>query len=91
MRFSDDPSLGMADAVVKIPSSKLVVGLAAGWCGAGDPIKAVCIDPVDVCAANEAFPIRGAAFWNIEEDGSTPSGADEPLCLASGLRECFHQ
>ena len=90
VRFSDDASLGMDDAAVRVPHTKLVVGLAAGWCGGSAPIKAVCIDPADVGAAYGAFAFRGGAFWNVEDDGSVPSGAAEPLFIARGLAEFLH-
>ena len=81
---------GVDDAAVRVPHTKLVVGLAAGWCGGSAPIKAVCIDPTDVGAAYGAFAFRGGAFWNVEDDGSVPSGSAEPLFIARGLAEFLH-
>ena len=88
--FSEDPDVGLEDTIVHVPPSKLVVGLAAGWCGSQ---KALCIWPDDVAAAWEglgADAFRGVGFWNLQSDGGTPVNSTVAMNLTTSLNSVFH-
>lgn len=71
--FSQDSSLNMKGQMVKLPLSKLVIGLANGW---ADGSKSLFLDPEDVLLAHvrlcdKKVPPRGFMFWTIDEEGTS--------------------
>lgn len=73
VKFSQDPELGMEDASVRLPLSKLVIGLANSWAEDGD--KTLYVDPSDIGRAYSRLKarghtLRGFMFWTIDEEGS---------------------
>ncbi|KAI9329365.1 hypothetical protein DFJ73DRAFT_860696 [Zopfochytrium polystomum] len=73
IKFSDDPECGLPDQAVRIPASKVVIGLANAWAGGGDG-RFLLVQPDEVEKAYKAciatqVPVRGFAFWNIAEEG----------------------
>lgn len=79
-----------SEAIVKIPPSQLVIGLANGW---ADNRKFLLIWPEDLedgyNALNLAgFNPRGFMFWDIADEGIStmdPSGEMRPFWMARGL------
>jgi chitinase len=73
VEFSQDPEVGMEDTSVRLPLSKLVIGLANSWAEDGD--KTLYVDPSDIGRAYSRLnargrTIRGFMFWTIDEEGS---------------------
>jgi beta-glucosidase len=73
IEFSQDPELGMEDTSVRLPLSKLVIGLANSWAEEG--VKTLYVDPSDIGRAYSHLnargrTIRGFMFWTIDEEGS---------------------
>jgi beta-glucosidase len=73
VEFSQDPEVGMEDTSVRLPLSKLVIGLANSWAEDGD--KTLYVDPSDIGRAYSRLnargrTIRGFMFWTIDEEGT---------------------
>ncbi len=87
--FSSAPELAFPSALVQLPPSQLVIGLANGWAGGAGVPRALLIMPQEVGVAWAALGAggrpRGAAFWTIGSEGAVPAGQGSPLFLAAGL------
>lgn len=97
--FTSDPSINFPFVAynMKLPSDKLVVGLANGWAGDGkfalvlpqDVQRAYETLSADTCLGSDAFPNnshqpRGFAFWNILDEGCGS------IYMAAGLNTFLH-
>lgn len=86
--FSSDPSVEMPSQKVRLPLSKLLLGLANGW--AHDSPKAIYISSAEVKAAYSSLVAsghelpRGIMFWLIDEEGKND------VFLTPGLNEVLH-
>jgi len=85
--FSTAPELGLSDQTIRVPSHKLVLGLANGWTSLSPPAKkALLLMPDTLGKAYKAMgdrPARGFGFWDIADEGKVVDG--NPLYLAAGL------
>ena len=69
---------------------QVLLGLANGWGGSGDHVKALMLGPDAIqesyaaCKAAGVAP-RGFMFWDVAEEGLVPPGANAPLYLAAAL------
>lgn len=80
--FSCDAELEYPDppALVSVPPSQLVLGLANGWAGDG---KFLLLDPSEM---DPDLPVRGYAFWNIKDEGiASVRDPSKPVWLAKSL------
>ena len=99
VRFGSDPALGLADAEVRVPPARLVIGLANAWAepDGPPPHKPLFVRPRELApgwaalAAEGAAP-RGAGFWSAVHEGDVlrggggGGGAGERLFMAAELR-----
>jgi beta-glucosidase len=72
--FSDDPDVKTPSRSIRVPLSKLVIGLANGWADNGDD-KTLFVSTREFDAAWTALRAkgiepRGAGFWTIDEEGT---------------------
>jgi chitinase len=72
--FSDDPKISLADQVVHLPLSKLVLGFANGWANNQDE-KTLYVPTKEIQEAWNELTTRdnqprGFMFWTIDADGS---------------------
>jgi len=85
--FSSDPSVNWTSAVVNVPASRLMIGLANGWAGGPSP-KSVLIMPSDVAGAwsilGDNAP-KGVGFWDMPDEGRIPAGQNASLYMARDL------
>jgi hypothetical protein len=90
LHLPQDLGLPPSEAIVQVPSSKLVVGLANGWAGDG---KFLLIYPDQVGASyhsleKSGLAPRGYAFWCIKDEGlASPSRPNVPVWMAAGLND----
>ena len=88
VNFATEPSVGLANATVRVPASRLVLGLANGWTHAGKDSKVFFVPPADLSAAWQRLSLkpRGIMFWDIADEGKgTP-----PLYMAKALNGFLH-
>jgi beta-glucosidase len=74
VNFSDDPSVTTPTRTIRLPLSKLVIGLANGWADNGDH-KTLFVSTAEFDAAwtalrQKRIEPRGAGFWTIDEEGT---------------------
>lgn len=91
VNFSDDPDVELNDSIVRIPLSKLVLGLANGWADKHDE-KTLYICPEQVAKAWDSLKAkgtipRGAGFWTIDEEGSNGVYLAKELSKILGNRD----
>jgi beta-glucosidase len=72
--FSDDPSVKTPARTLRIPLSKLVIGLANGWADNGDDktlfVSTQEFDSAWTALRAKGIEPRGAGFWTIDEEGT---------------------
>ncbi len=73
--FSQDADLNMEGQLVKVPLSKLVIGLANGWAKGKEGHKTLYLEPEDLTQAYQNLLQKGATprgfmFWTIDEEGT---------------------
>ncbi len=84
------PSLSPSEFVVKIPMSKLVLGIANGW---ADGRKFCKVEPSSIKSSYDAaleqcgHGFLGVMFWTVEEEGNTDEQRMTYL-LNRELKEC---
>lgn len=88
--FGSDSVLSFPSQVVKVPNSKLLIGLANGW--ATSVTGVVLILPSDLAPVHQALAAagmapRGYAYWTIADEGEAPYANGEPLNMAAGINE----
>lgn len=86
VNFSQDPELNMKGQMVRLPLSKLVVGLANGW---ADGVTTLFVDPLDAGKAYERLCQKGCAprgfmFRTIDEEGMNG------IFMAHALNQAIH-
>lgn len=91
--FAAEPSVASPSAVVALPRTRHVIGLANGWT---DGSRALWIAPSDIADAVARLGVgrgpRGAMFWCIASEGVKRPGAppsDPPVFLAPALGAIF--
>ena len=91
--FDREPSLGLANATVRVPARTLVLGVANGWTRAGKDSKALFVPPDELGAAWKAMVLRprGFMFWDAADEGhGARPGIDPPVYMARGLNAFLH-
>ena len=86
--FANEPSVGLANATVRVPASRLVLGLANGWTHAGKDSKVFFVPPAALAAAWQRLSLRprGLMFWDIADEGK----GEPPLYMAAALNGFLH-
>jgi len=81
------------ESFVRVPNTRLVVGLANGWAGDG---KFLLIDPDHLKAAYNSLLLEGMqplgfGYWNILDEGKiSPQIPSKPIYMAASLNEFLH-
>ena len=83
--FDQEPSVGLPRSVVRVPPTRLIIGLANGW-APGD--MSLLIKPDELRAGHaellrQGIDMRGYGWWDIKEEGLPVDG--EPLYMAQVL------
>ena len=79
--------INWTSAVVNVPASRLMIGLANGWAGGPSP-KSVLIMPSDVAGAWSILggnAPKGVGFWDMPDEGRIPAGQNASLYMARDL------
>lgn len=92
VEFGSDHELGFTTnaVTVVVPPTQLVLGLANGWAGDGKFyfLNADRLADVSARLREANLPIRGFAFWNIQDEGmASKSDPSTPVYLARVLKE----
>jgi hypothetical protein len=90
--FSSVPALNWPSQRVRLNASQVVIGLANGW---ADPTRVLLVEPSEVGKSYNALKAagkapRGYAYWDVGDEGITPTGWTSPLFMAEGLNEFLH-
>lgn len=94
--FELEPSLGLLNQTIVVPSTKLLLGMANGWTGRGgcetEPCKALYIAPdtLEDAWPQMKFQPRGLFFWDISDEGDSTGASGTPLYLAKVFNNVLH-
>jgi hypothetical protein len=91
--FGSEKSVGIPSQTIKVPPTRLLVGLANGWTHDAPPIdKFLLLWPSQIEEAFLAMPEdkrpRGFMFWDIADEGNEIDG--KTLYMAEGLNSFLH-